>query len=96
MKIATTCTINRGYGPFIINLTGEAFADGWPPEFQDWDLSHISITGISDAYNTWAQDFFTDAELRNFRLELWKAARAKSAPKPFAKLNIRGLLNLHR
>lgn len=94
VTINTTVTITRDGRKIPITLTGEAIAEGWPPEFQDWDLSHISITEIHDGYNAWSQEYFDGAELRFFRLELWKAARAKSAPQPFAKLNIRELLNL--
>ena len=94
MTIQTTATINRGNGPVVLTLTGEAYAEGWHAEFSDWDLQHITLTEIHDGFNAWSQEHFAGAELRFFRLELWKAARAKSAPQPFAKLNIREMLDL--
>lgn len=94
MTIEATTTINRGQGPVALTLTGEAYAEGWCAEFSDWDLKHITLTKIHDGYNEWSQEYFDGAELRFFRLELWKAARAKSAPQPLEKMNIRNLLNL--
>lgn len=94
MTIEATVTINRGNGPVVLTLTGEAFRENYPPEYSDWDLTDIALTKIHDGYNAWSQEYFDGAELRFFRLELWKAARAKSAPQPFAKLNFREMLNL--
>jgi len=96
MKIEAKVTITRNGRKIPLTLTGETFAEGWPAEFSDWDLSHITLTEIHDGYNAWGQEYFDGAELRFFRLELWKAARAKSAPQPFAKMNIRELLNLQK
>jgi len=96
MTITTTVTITRNARKIPLTLTGEAYAPNFCEDFQDWDLSHITLTEIHDGFNTWGQEYFDGAELRFFRIELWKAARAKSTPQSFAKLNIRELLNLQK